>query len=238
MPVGYHPFRDNEAFRFSHENRPEFTLGRLSHSTSVTPLKNEAMPNIAICFDTQNGHSKTIAKRMARQLVDLGHDLVLFNIRKGESPSIAAIDGIAVIGPIYKGQHSRFLRRFVKDHFDTLQSLPSAFLSVSLSAAGDREQQRDAHRVMDQFLEAVRWQPDLRFIVAGDLPYTKYRWLTRLLMKWVVRRANGDTDTSRDYEYTDWAHLKNDTKSFAEFVFNCKKGRPQLNLQKSSVTEI
>jgi menaquinone-dependent protoporphyrinogen oxidase len=43
--------------------------------------------------------------------------------------------------------------------------------------------------------------------VAGALVYTKYDYFKRLVMKLIADRRGGDTDTSKDHEYTDWAAL-------------------------------
>jgi hypothetical protein len=36
------------------------------------------------------------------------------------------------------------------------------------------------------------------------LLYTRYGFFVRLVMRLISKMAGGDTDTSRDYEYTDW----------------------------------
>ncbi|MNC94612.1 Protoporphyrinogen IX dehydrogenase [menaquinone] [compost metagenome] len=56
--------------------------------------------------------------------------------------------------------------------------------------------------------------------MAGALPYSKYNWVKRWMMRRIVAKAGGDTDTSRDYEYTDW----NDLRAFAkEFIQQSKR---------------
>ena len=50
--------------------------------------------------------------------------------------------------------------------------------------------------------------------VAGALPYTRYNWFIRLVMKRIAAKAGGDTDTTRDYEYTDWEDLRSFTEQF------------------------
>ena len=52
-------------------------------------------------------------------------------------------------------------------------------------------------------------------VVAGALQYTKYNWFIRWVMRRIVSRAGGDTDTSRDYEYTDWKDLELFAHEFA-----------------------
>jgi menaquinone-dependent protoporphyrinogen oxidase len=43
--------------------------------------------------------------------------------------------------------------------------------------------------------------------VAGALAYSKYSFFVKLVMKTIAWKAGGPTDTSRDYEFTDWATL-------------------------------
>lgn len=50
--------------------------------------------------------------------------------------------------------------------------------------------------------------------VKGALPYTRYNWLKKI-MKRIVSKAGGDTDTTRDYEYTDWDDLRVFAREFA-----------------------
>jgi hypothetical protein len=88
---------------------------------------------------------------------------------------------------------------------------------VSLSEAGaededappERRKQAadDARRMIDAFLEETKWHPSRIKAVAGALMYSKYNFLVRLVMKRIARAAGGDTDTSRDYDYTNWADL-------------------------------
>ena len=55
-------------------------------------------------------------------------------------------------------------------------------------------------------------------MVAGALPYTRYGWIKRMMMRRIVAKAGGDTDTSRDYEYTDWNDLRVSSRDFAELT--------------------
>jgi len=41
-------------------------------------------------------------------------------------------------------------------------------------------------------------------VFAGATPYTRYGWFVRFMMRNIARRRGLGTDTSRDYEYTDW----------------------------------
>lgn len=61
---------------------------------------------------------------------------------------------------------------------------------------------------MTDFFLKTNWRPDRWTIFAGALPYSKYSWIKKRVMKAIVAVAGGDTDTSRDYEYTDWNEVK------------------------------
>ena len=60
-------------------------------------------------------------------------------------------------------------------------------------------------------------------VVAGALPYTRYSPLTRWMMRRIVAKAKGDTDTSRDYEYTDWEAVRRFAGEFALRVSEQKR---------------
>jgi menaquinone-dependent protoporphyrinogen oxidase len=70
---------------------------------------------------------------------------------------------------------------------------------------------RELDAIKNRFLEETGWRPVETKMVAGALPYSRYNWLKRWMMKRIVRKAGGDTDTARDYEYTDW----DDVRAFA-----------------------
>ena len=77
---------------------------------------------------------------------------------------------------------------------------------------------RDLQAILERFTKETGWQPTITKIVAGALLYTQYGWFKRMAMKWMASRAGGDTDTSRDYVYTDWADLATFAARFAHTV--------------------
>jgi menaquinone-dependent protoporphyrinogen oxidase len=109
--------------------------------------------------------------------------------------------------------HARraFLRRGTRANGDlrrgaaALNSRPSIFFSVSLSAASRNLAEVEAARDIARAFPATEgWQPHEAVTVAGCLAYSHYDILTRLLMKHISRKEGAPTDTSRDYELTDW----------------------------------
>ena len=99
---------------------------------------------------------------------------------------------------------------------DALSSLHSLFISVSLTAAEDTQEARDAtQRCVDDFVDETGWEPSRTIPVAGALQYREYDVATRTLIRLMMRRGGHPTDASHDYDYTDWEGLD---RIGAEFV--------------------
>ncbi|WP_230469967.1 flavodoxin domain-containing protein [Lujinxingia vulgaris] len=61
---------------------------------------------------------------------------------------------------------------------------------MCLSAAGDDEESRqEVHHYADVFLEATGWQPMLLAAFAGAMPFSRYGFMKRLIMRSAGRRG-------------------------------------------------
>ena len=86
---------------------------------------------------------------------------------------------------------------------------------MSLAAASARAEERQAaSEIARAFPSVGGWHPDEIVSVAGRLAYTRYGLLRRFIMKRIARRQGAPTDTSRDYEFTNW----DDVARLAEHV--------------------
>lgn len=117
---------------------------------------------------------------------------------------------------IHYGRHPRYLRALVRRHCAALASRPSAFFSVSLSAGEPGAQPEAAQRYLETFLHQAGWRPPQIATFAGALQYNRYGMFKRMLMRMIVGLAGGDTDTTRDYEYTDWDAVERFADDFAQ----------------------
>ncbi|MEL7498648.1 MAG: menaquinone-dependent protoporphyrinogen IX dehydrogenase [Planctomycetota bacterium] len=170
-----------------------------------------------IVYYSKYGQTEKIAKRIATVLEQHGEQVQI--VDANQQKSVDSIDGferVLIGSPIYSGSHSRQVKKFISRFKSKLSEKQTAFFSVSASAAGGEEQRANATQCMDQFLEQCQFQPDFRTILPGSLPYSKYNWFVRMLMKWIVSRDGGDTDTSRDYEYTDWDEVERFANCFLD----------------------
>ena len=176
---------------------------------------------VALFFATREGHTGRIAERIA---CDLRARLVdadvfdLFNVKDWESKlDWSQYTTACVASSVHIGHHEPAIIAFVKRHRRELEQLDAAFVSVTLSEAGaedpmaspERRQQaaRDVQGMIDRFVQETGWRPARVLPVAGALAYTRYNVMVRFVMKRIARKAGAPTDTSRDYEFTDWPAL-------------------------------
>jgi menaquinone-dependent protoporphyrinogen oxidase len=176
---------------------------------SGPPLPGEGgvlMARVAVVYGTTEGQTATIAERIAGHLADTGYDPPLVHVNHlPPGFDLDAYDGAVVGASVHAGRHQRYVERFVRDHVSTLNDRPSGFFSVSLTAAAETPESRTAVRgLLEAFLAETGWTPDVTTTFAGALRYSEYGLLTRFVMKRIARQYGEDTDTSRDYEYTDW----------------------------------
>ena len=186
------------------------------------------MLKLLIAYTTYDGHTAKIAERIASALRDNDCAVEVCDIARSQPERpVHEYDGAFAGGPLHGGKHPRQLPRFVSENREALKDRPSAFFSVSLSAAGNEEQQADATRCLNELLEETGWKPSATAIVAGALLYRNYGFFKRWKMKMIVKRGGtGDTDTSRNYVYTDWNAVDDFARRFTDEHFRRVPERP------------
>lgn len=178
------------------------------------------MARVALVYGSTEGQTATIAERIANHLSDAGHESTLVHAKHPPDSFVASdYDGVIVGASVHYGRHQRYVRRFVRENAEALNDRPSAFFSVSLTAVEDTDEAREATReLVEGFSERTGWRPDVTATVAGALKYSEYGLLTRFVLKRIARRHGEETDTSRDYEYTDWDDVERFAAEFAALL--------------------
>jgi menaquinone-dependent protoporphyrinogen oxidase len=163
------------------------------------------MKPVLVLYASTHGHTARIAARVAEALEHAGRAVDLRRADPHEDPSPLGYAAVVVGGSIHAGHHQRELVDWARRHATSLNAMPSAFFSVSLSAADDTEEARAvARRYVDDLVEETGWTPRRTTSFAGALQYLEYDFFTRLLIKMMMRRGGHPTDSSQDYDYTDW----------------------------------
>jgi menaquinone-dependent protoporphyrinogen oxidase len=180
-------------------------------------LRPQVGMTAAVFYATREGHTRKIAERVAADLRTRGALVDVFNVREHPSPDWSKYATACLAASVHLGRHEREMVTFAAAHRTALERLDAAFISVTLSEAGAEDPAKsaaerraaaeDAQRMIDVFVKETGWHPEHALPVAGALAYSKYNVFVRFLMKRIARRAGAPTDTSRDYEFTDWLAL-------------------------------
>src|SRR5215203_3524994 len=172
------------------------------------------MMRVLIPYGTTEGLTARISDYVAE--VIRGHGLVAdaVDIKDPGAPKPDDYDAVIVGASIHMGKHEGYVRDYVRENLDALARKPSAFFSVSLAAHDNME---EAEGYIEEFVRDTGWRPSKVGLFGGALLYTHYGFIKRHLMKKIARdKGNPDTDTSRDYVYTEWDGVKHFVEEFLE----------------------
>jgi menaquinone-dependent protoporphyrinogen oxidase len=174
------------------------------------------MSRILILYASIDGQALRIAERVGARLSQAGHDIETSSVdAPGLARAIGHCDGVIVGAAIRYGRHVRAVETRIREHLAAISGRPNAFFSVSLSGGGPGARPETAREYVETFRERTGWHPQGTAIFGGALRYTKYNLFIRLMMRLIVGIAGGDTDTTRDYEYTDWSAVERFASEFA-----------------------
>jgi menaquinone-dependent protoporphyrinogen oxidase len=171
--------------------------------------------SIAIVYATWHGQAEKVARRIADVFYAYAVRTTPIDLRQlsADSMALERYDAVIVVGSVHFGRHSRRLVDFVRRSLAVLSTMSTAFLSVS-NAAGSLEGDAEAQRYIHEFVMRTGWQPDVTVSVAGAIPYTRYGFLMRHLMAFTSRLAGRDSDSTRDFEYTNWFAVEDFARNF------------------------
>ncbi len=178
------------------------------------------MPRILVFYGTTDGHTAKIAQVLGSDLRDAGATVHIVDAGTGHSdPRPQDYDAVIVAASVHLGNFQRVVAHWVQAHHRQLTGMPSAFLSVSLTAIqADPEAERELVAILEKFFATTGWRPATSRSFAGALLYSHYGWFKRWLMRRMAKKAGVETEVSKDYEYTDWDELRVFAQSFVQRV--------------------
>ena len=172
---------------------------------------------ILLVYGTTEGHTRDLCEVMAVALKGEGHDVTLCDTAaKEDMPDPRNYDACILAASLHVGRYQAPLTAFARTHHEVLNEKPSAFVSVSLAAAGENPDDWEGlEQCVGKFLNETEWKPKAIHHAAGAIRYSHYDFFKRLALKYIASRHGMKTVTSRDYDLTDYDALK---KFATEFV--------------------
>lgn len=163
--------------------------------------------NVLIVYGTTEGHTQKIAARIDARLREQGHTVETRNAETlGPSFDLGKFDAVIVGASVHQDRHQEPVSDFVTACREQMNSKPTAFISVSLSAVLD-EARDEAQACVDRFMTSTGWKTHNVLLLGGAVRGSAYDYFQRQIVKFIVMKRGGLADMTRDYEFTDWNAL-------------------------------
>ena len=158
-----------------------------------------------VVYATNHGHTAKIVERLSAAMRAEGLEVDLREVAHAADAKPGRYDVVVVAGSVHQQHHQKEVAAWVTDRREALADVASLFISVSLTVVEDSEESRSVtQRCIDDFCEQTGWTPGRIEPIAGALQYREYDFFTRQLMRLLMKKMGHPTDTSHDYDYTDW----------------------------------
>ena len=162
-----------------------------------------------ILYSSHDGQTKKISEFLAALL---DGEVALDALH--EDYPIDDFDRVIIGASIRYGHFSKTLDRFVIKNRLHLEQKSAAFFGVNLTARKEGKDNPETNVYVRKFLQRTKWQPNLAAVFAGALFYPRYKWFDRVMIQFIMKITGGETDTTKEIEYTDWEKVK----QFAERI--------------------
>ena len=172
---------------------------------------------ILIVYGSTEGHTRDLSQFIAGALREDGQEVIVRDAAdKASLPDPRTYDIIVLAGSLHVGRYQPALIEFARTHHELLNEMPTAFISVSLSAAGENPDDWEGlEQCMGRFLHETMWIPKAMHHAAGAIRYSQYDFFKRLAIKFIARQRGQKTVVSEDYDLTDYPALKGFALTFA-----------------------
>ncbi len=159
-------------------------------------------------YSSRDGQTRLIVSTIRDRLVEAGLECELRDLHAEEVPAPDDYRAVLIGASIRYGRFDPRLARYAERHREALNARPSAFVAVNLTARKAQKRTPETNAYTRKFLAASPWRPELCEVVAGALRYPRYRLVDRLMIQLIMRMTGGETDASKEVEYTDWAQVE------------------------------
>lgn len=171
---------------------------------------------LLIVYGTSEGHTVSIANFIADLTKTKGLEVELLDSATLTRPLTKEYcNAVIVGGSVHQGIHQVSIRAFVQNNHNFLKTVPSAFFSVSLSAAvKDDMHHEEAQSYVRSFLKDTAWQPLATACFAGAIKHGEYDYFKQMVLRLLARQLGGDTMKNVDVSYTDWREVQTFVEDF------------------------
>lgn len=160
-----------------------------------------------ILYLSHDGQTKKIAEFMAQYLEGEVAVLPLM-----EEQDLQVFDRVIIGASIRYGHFNKQAYRFIERHHKLLNTKGAVFFGVGLTARKEGKDTPEGNVYVRKFLQRIKWTPAKVGVFAGALLYPRYKWIDRVMIQLIMKITGGETDATKEIEYTNWEKVK----AFAE----------------------
>lgn len=173
-----------------------------------------------ILYSSRSGQTHKIASHIAALLTEKHIAADQVDLHGVDSIDLSQYQCVVIGASIRYGHFHKSLNAFVKRHYQALNAMPSVFYSVNLTARRAEKRTPQTNIYTRKFLATSSWKPELCEVFAGAVRYPQYVWYQKLMVRLIMTITGGETDTSKEIEYTDWHQVTEFASKIANLSAN------------------
>lgn len=172
---------------------------------------------LLIVYATTEGQTEKVCSFFKEKGEAEGHEVKLVNAADNPSEP-EGFDRVIVAASMHNRSFQNEVSTYVEAHHESLNAIPSAFVTVSLAATEKASKWfgEGFKKSVAEVLQNWKWQPAMVLHLAGALKYLEYDWLRKFALRLAARSMGLPTNTKKDHEFTDWQEAEQFLHQFLE----------------------
>lgn len=157
-------------------------------------------------YATRDGQSRLIAERIARGLADRGIPAPPVDLAGAslDCSALAAAQLVVLVAAVRYGRPLPEAEKFLASYRALRQPPELVLLSVNLTARKPGKNTTAGNVYLRKSIDRYRLAPVLALAIAGRLDYSRYGWLDRQIVRFIMKLTGGPTDSRTCIDYTPW----------------------------------
>lgn len=174
------------------------------------------MAKALFLYSSREGQTKKILQYIEGELSDYSCETK--NLSEIETVDFSQYERVLIGASIRYGHLNKDLYRFISKNLTQLELNKVAFFCVNLTARKE-DQGKDTPEgsaYIKTFLKKSPWEPKMIGVFAGALYYPRYNFFDRTMIRLIMTMTGGETDTSKEVEYTNWEKVSQFAQKFKD----------------------
>ena len=172
--------------------------------------------NYLLLYSSTDGQTKKIILKIAEHLRCAGGECDIRDLNSDKSFNLSGYNKVLIGASIRYGHFNKKLTHFASIHQNQLNNMVSGFIGVNLTARKEEKNTAQTNVYVRKFLEKTPWKPTTVGVFAGALLYPRYNMFDKFMIRLIMKMTKGETDTSKEVEYTDWTRVEAFAIEFAK----------------------